>query len=592
MWKYIVVLTFYVLIASSAKEGMVNDCPAKINWEGGEQLNTISQEEEVEINILGEQPSSMILNRTTPLGLLESIQVALQNLSSSANWKTTEKRKKEFIVRISVSACENKCATGYVPYPRYDFTSRFVMWIAPVLMLLGNIHIPPLGRWNTYCVIVHALGDPMDFMASLISRLDVGSRLYKLWKEREVYREGAFEVSYFGDYWRSQHIHRSEDNGARGKGGPVEGDDHRIGPLDCVSQSSGRSSSSTLSPPNALQSTTPDDDAVGINPTGLVFRRDSELASTLGNHPAVVPSVPQEDDDHCVLAVTAVDLATICTAYDDLGHVFPYRAISDRLRVFLRTATNPQKLLLEKALLEAAIDLSEAWADETFRVAVAVIGYVLVVAVSFIKTVDPWESFTPGGTGSPPPELNSKLDKAMVDSNFTYVENSPTFNNRTSHSIAFAVNYSWIISAVILSAAAGGFTNRHAVEKILGKLRKKVPELNMPEWDTVEGKTLANAGVTGMNYTYRPDKFLDVEGRDPILTHMHLEKGDPSTNVNCVSHTAHIDRAPWARTLVVLVPLIASTTCAFLISWYTPTEGFGCRSLDRKSTRLNSSHVD
>ena len=190
MWKYIVILAFGVLVAASAKEGMVDDCPAKINFErapagappGYSQLREV-------IDIFLEFPNTIIsilngsqmkFDDTTPPEFL--INYILNNI-------------KLFYITVPVSVCEHRCTSGFVPYPRYDFTSRFVMWIAPVFMLLGNIHIPPLGQWNTYCVIVHALGDPMDFMASLITRLEVGSRLYKLWKEREVYLQPG-SVSY------------------------------------------------------------------------------------------------------------------------------------------------------------------------------------------------------------------------------------------------------------------------------------------------------------------------------------------------------------------------------------------------------------
>jgi len=103
--------------------------------------------------------------------------------------QTSEKRV--FHILIPVWVCEQLCTdkSGWIMYPIADILSRFWMWKIPVLMLLANIHFAPLGWLNTLCVAAHVLGDPIDFMASLNTRLEVGSRHYRYWKRSAVNSE-------------------------------------------------------------------------------------------------------------------------------------------------------------------------------------------------------------------------------------------------------------------------------------------------------------------------------------------------------------------------------------------------------------------
>jgi len=96
-----------------------------------------------------------------------------------------------FHIQIPVWVCEHLCTdkSGWIMYPIADILSRFWMWKVPVLMLVANIHFAPLGWLNTLCVAAHVLGDPIDFMASLNTRLEVGSRHYRHWKQSAVNSE-------------------------------------------------------------------------------------------------------------------------------------------------------------------------------------------------------------------------------------------------------------------------------------------------------------------------------------------------------------------------------------------------------------------
>jgi len=289
-------------------------------------------------------------------------------------------------------------------------------------------------------------------------------------------------------------------------------------------------------------------------------------------------------------AFSAVDLATICTAYDDLGHLFPYQEMLEGLWVFLRSASLPQTLLAKKVTIEASTALSEAWTDQFLRTAAAVGGYVFAVVVAYYRTMYP----APGP--SPPSSIDTSTNSThlrLIPSEQRYINISwadhvfesrnAKYTNRSSHSIAFAISYSWLISAVILSAAAGGFPNQHSVERVLDRIKRKVPELRLPTWEVGTTKSGIEAGATGMNYGYRPRK---TPKRTTFTTANHApgiapqgeqdgKGGQPSL--------AQLDLKSPRRAWVVIIPLVASTFCAFFISWFTPTEGLGCRSLHHAS---------
>jgi len=280
---------------------------------------------------------------------------------------------------------------------------------------------------------------------------------------------------------------------------------------------------------------------------------------------------------------SAVDLAAVCTAYDDLGHLFPYQEMLEALWIFLRSASHSQTLLAKKAIVEASIELSEAWTDQLLRTAAALGSYVFAVVLAYYRTIHP---------DTQPEIYSTNLRNIPSEEGYVWIppwvdmgvhrvppQAEAGFNNRTSHSIAFAISYSWLISAVILSAAAGGFSNQHSVETILDRLKRKVPELGLPTWELGTTKSGIEAGATGMNYGYRPTASAIAKHEPGIGPQEEQDSkgGQPTCSL------AQLDRKPPRRTWVAIIPLVASTLCGFLISWFTPTQGLGCRSLHQAS---------
>ncbi|ORX97497.1 hypothetical protein BCR34DRAFT_593462 [Clohesyomyces aquaticus] len=85
--------------------------------------------------------------------------------------------------------CLSKCGHGFSWYVGYEISNRIVGWLIPVLVLIGNMHMPPLGGKYKAFSILHFIGDPIDSMLSLQHTLAV-RRAAKVWAEKTVTEHG------------------------------------------------------------------------------------------------------------------------------------------------------------------------------------------------------------------------------------------------------------------------------------------------------------------------------------------------------------------------------------------------------------------
>jgi hypothetical protein len=123
----------------------------------------------------------------------------------------------------------------------------------------------------------------------------------------------------------------------------------------------------------------------------------------------------------------------------------------------------------------------------------------------------------------------------------------------------------WIVPAILLSNAIGGFTSRRAcfglLEELIQKatkeddawlvLREVAPSLNQHR--TVE-HYLDTLAWSGGIYSYRPSKTI------PFSSGGH-------------------DNSPRRLLLLAAMPIITSSIIASLIIWHTPPIGLGCRNI-------------
>ncbi|KAK0747060.1 hypothetical protein B0T18DRAFT_447420 [Schizothecium vesticola] len=84
---------------------------------------------------------------------------------------------------VTVPFCELVCSnpSRYAPFRDWypDRGPRIMTWIVPVALLLSSIELSPLDKRRFYAVL-HALGDPIDVLWSLIHKLRVRTRLHAL----------------------------------------------------------------------------------------------------------------------------------------------------------------------------------------------------------------------------------------------------------------------------------------------------------------------------------------------------------------------------------------------------------------------------
>jgi hypothetical protein len=183
----------------------------------------------------------------------------------------------------------------------------------------------------------------------------------------------------------------------------------------------------------------------------------------------------------------------------------------------------------DDACKAAAAELADNQVDESVRTYLAILGYLFSVSWAFIDAADP-RSEKPG--------------------------------NR----IAFAMLFSWLIPAVMLSAVSRRFCSSGSSERIMERFQQALnhpvfacdPERAMEAqhldtYSSVRKNHHAAHPWAGAIYTYLPKKQVFAAGRS--------------------------DRHPLLLLFFALVPVALSTACACTISYLTPTVGIGCRSI-------------
>ncbi|KAF8535788.1 hypothetical protein BDD12DRAFT_983127 [Trichophaea hybrida] len=91
---------------------------------------------------------------------------------------------------ITFENCTKFCSSWEL-YETVDVLQRISLWIAPLIVLVGNFQVPPLGSLNTIYSVTHLFGDPIDSMCSLLTKLEVFKRLHARWISVSAVRNSA-----------------------------------------------------------------------------------------------------------------------------------------------------------------------------------------------------------------------------------------------------------------------------------------------------------------------------------------------------------------------------------------------------------------
>jgi len=82
------------------------------------------------------------------------------------------------IINLTIEGCEALCGAGFATYSVSEIFERLITWFFPMALLLGNLQLSPLGfRWGVW-TIIHALGDPIDSIWSLLCKFELARNCF------------------------------------------------------------------------------------------------------------------------------------------------------------------------------------------------------------------------------------------------------------------------------------------------------------------------------------------------------------------------------------------------------------------------------
>ena len=84
---------------------------------------------------------------------------------------------------LTQSSCKAIAGPGWAYYPGADIWTRLTTWKFPLLQLVSSFPRPPLGFWVQMFVINHLLGDPIDTMKNLFTKMSNCQQTAEYWKE-------------------------------------------------------------------------------------------------------------------------------------------------------------------------------------------------------------------------------------------------------------------------------------------------------------------------------------------------------------------------------------------------------------------------
>ncbi|CUS11618.1 unnamed protein product, partial [Tuber aestivum] len=214
------------------------------------------------------------------------------------------------------------------------------------------------------------------------------------------------------------------------------------------------------------------------------------------------------------------DIATLNVLFDEWN--YSASGVYLQMRKLFDQLKGERKTNFIAACREAAHRLADSRVNDSLRTWLAVGGYIIGVISAFLKTLDSGAS------------------------------------NRTAHSIAFAILYSWLIPAVVISASVGGFAS--------------TPDTTYPS----SIRLPFSGGVILEDSTTLEESF-GFFGSYSFRHNMSLKLPSPSALETRRTHSWN--RPNWLLLLLSFIPILIATFTAVLLSWMHPPDGLGCRSI-------------
>jgi hypothetical protein len=181
--------------------------------------------------------------------------------------------------------------------------------------------------------------------------------------------------------------------------------------------------------------------------------------------------------------------------------------------------------------------------------------------------------------------------------------NKGDFNNRTGHSIAFGMMWTWLIVIVFLSSIIGTFINKRSARRVLERLQRHLDQIELVELQGLE-KLRSLEGPRQLGASQQPAEFelLEACGRHESSQQNLHHRLRPALFTFHVINNTTIKQAyrslEWAGMnypaspsllcqgkqkmaliCVSAVPVSIAIASAYWISVTNPTSGVGCRSI-------------
>lgn len=110
---------------------------------------------------------------------------------------------------LTADACIqlNVKGDGWAPYVKSDVRQRVQLWKAPLIQLIAQMQLPPLGWKSNIFVIVHLIGDPWDTLWSLSHKIFLCHRWADEWSSDEHWKAMGMVVLSYDEWGKGEEAH-------------------------------------------------------------------------------------------------------------------------------------------------------------------------------------------------------------------------------------------------------------------------------------------------------------------------------------------------------------------------------------------------
>jgi hypothetical protein len=281
---------------------------------------------------------------------LERVRTKIASADSTleAKWFWGPNGMDERFPILSLPGCYQLCNGDSRWY--IDAGPRFMTWLLPAVLLIGNMDVSPLDKWR-YLEVFHLLGDPINSMWSLLARVGVWSSCFFLAKKKLEQFPGLDERQLGTILAAIDETIGSEEN-----------------PLDCLTE--------IVFPGNTKQEQACTERSNSSNKILQSSHQSYEMSDLPGQCIRIVVNERRDQD-----AANEV--------YEDGKAPEGGHLISAAVRV-----SSPETV---KILKDAAFDIADSRTDDIIRTTFAVCLFLLQLLSAFITVLGGGNNSPPGG---------------------------------------------------------------------------------------------------------------------------------------------------------------------------------------------------